>query len=410
MWLSTPLAAFVMAALMSLSFLCALAETALFSLGRWQIRRMQEAGGTALQAAGLLEHPEELLSSLSLANNLANGMFVVTVLTLSSSHDWNLWIALPLAFVGILMIGEILPKTLAVRAPERWAARSASGVHLLHRVARPIQQLFRKPLDTLLHRIIPGSFQPLPFTDEEYRELLEMGVQQGALAHSEKEIIAELITLDRKCARDVLRPRATMASVSDAVSGTELVDAARRLRHRRLPIYDESPDTIVGVLNAQQFLLDPDHEAESAIEFPSFVPETINLLQLFQALQRQKRNLAIVLDEFGTVTGVVRMEDILAEVLGNMSAENTTRGFVFEKLGVGRWRASGSMRLEDFRREYPALPEVADTETLGGLMLAQLDIVPPHGASATIHGLRLTATEVDERRIREILVETVSGR
>jgi CBS domain containing-hemolysin-like protein len=175
-------------------------------------------------------------------------------------------------------------------------------------------------------------------------------------------------------------------------------------------VYDETPDTIVGVLNTQRFLLDPEHRLENAIEFPSFVPETMNLLQLFQALQRQKRSLAIVLDEFWSVAGVVRMEDILAELLGDMSGDAAARGFVMQKLAPGRWRVSGSMRLEDFRREYPVLPDIPEVETLGGLLMSQLDIVPAVGESATVHGIRLTAQVVDERHVHELLVERVSGR
>jgi CBS domain containing-hemolysin-like protein len=201
-----------------------------------------------------------------------------------------------------------------------------------------------------------------------------------------------------------------MGAVPDDLTTEELVAAARRLKHRRLPMYDETPDTIVGVLNTQKFLLDPEHRLDEAIEFPSFVPETMNLMHLFQALQRQKRSLAIVLDEFGGVAGVVRMEEILAEVLGEMSAPGAVRGLVFAKLGPGRWRASGAMRLEDFRREYPSLPEVADVETLGGLLLAELDIVPARGQSAVVHGLKLTATVVDERRVHELLVEVGGSR
>jgi len=251
---------------------------------------------------------------------------------------------------------------------------------------------------------------PPPITDEEYRELLEMAVQQGALGRSEKEIIAEIITLDRKRARDVMRPRATMAAVSDELTTEELVRVARRHRHRNLPVYDESPDTIVGVLNTHRFLLDPEHRLDEAIEFPSFVPETMNLLQLFQALQRQKRSLAIVLDEFGSVAGVVRMQDILREVLGDMSTEGPLAGFVLERTGPGRWRVSGSVRLEDFRREYPSLPEVTEVETLGGLLMLQLDVVPAAGDTAVVHGLRLTAREVDERRVRVMTVERVGVR
>lgn len=410
MELTFTLAVFILAALASLSFLCALAETALFSLSRWQVRRLAEGGGAGLRATRLLDHPEDTLAALSLANTIANGMLVVTALSLAGNRAWNLWITVPTTVAAILILGEILPKTLAVRAPERWATTTAPAVALLQVLTRPLRRLAQWTLELILHRLIPASTKPLPITDEEYRELLEMAVQQGALAHAEKEIIAELITLDRKCARDVMRPRATMAAVSDDLPPQELADAARRFRHRRLPMYDESPDTIVGVLNTHQFLLDPDLRLDDAIEFPSFVPESMNLLQLFQALQRQKRNLAIVLDEFGAVAGIVRMEDILAEVLGNMAGNDDVRGFVFEKLGTGRWRASGSMRLEDFRREFPTLPEIPDIETLGGLLAAQLDVIPPVGATATCHGLRLTAQSVDDRRVRELLIETHPGR
>jgi CBS domain containing-hemolysin-like protein len=410
MELPAVISAFVILGLVTLSFLCALAETALFSLGRWQVRRMLEAGGAMQRAARLLDRPEDLLSALSLVNTVANGMLVVTAVTLATGQQWSLWITFPLTFAGILIVGEILPKTLAVRAPERWAARTAPVAALLQKLTHPLRGLVQWVLSHLLSWIIPASARNQPITDEEYRELLDMAVQQGALGRSEKEIIDELITLDRKCARDVMRPRATMAAVSDDLSTEELIEAARRLRHRRLPIYDETPDTIVGVLNARQFLLDPEHSLETAIEFPSFVPETMNLLQLFQALQRHKRNLAIVMDEFGAVAGIVRMEDILSEVLGPMVAEGPAPGFVCEKLGPGRWRTSGSMRLEDFRREHPGLPVVPDIETLGGLLAAQLDIVPSTGATATVHGLRLTASVVDERCVRELNVETLTGR
>ncbi len=404
------IAIFVLLALGGLAFLCSAAETALFTLGRWQARQMQERGGASALAARLLERSEELLAALSLANTIANGMVVVTSLLLARLLGWNLWLVLGAAFLAVLILGELLPKTLAVRAPEKWAARVAPAVALLQWITRPVRHVAQRLLETVLGWILPASSQPVPITDDEYRELLEMGVQQGALGRSEKEIIGELISLDRKHARDVMRPRATLEAVPDDLSPDELAAAARRIRQRRIPVYDETPDTIVGVLNAQQFLLDPHHRLEEALEFPSFVPETINLLQLFQALQRQRRSLAVVLDEFGAVAGVVRMEDILGEVLGEMSTDSRAQALIFERCGVGRWRASGSVRLDDFRREYPALPEVPGVETLGGLLMAQLDIVPRQGESATVHGLRLTAETVDERRVHEVTVERVAGR
>ncbi|MBX3745918.1 MAG: HlyC/CorC family transporter [Verrucomicrobiae bacterium] len=400
----------ILVALAGMGFFCAVAETALFSLGRWRLREWQgEKGGKGVSAR-LMQRPEELLAALSLMNTLANGMVVVTCLVVATSRGWSVWMTLAGAFLGVLVVGEVLPKTLAVRSPERWSARVAPAVALLVRITGPLRRIAQRLIDLVLARFAPGMVQGAPTTDEEYREMLEVAVQQGALGSSEKEIIGELISLDRKRARDVLRPRTTMAAVSDDLSLEELVAEARRWRHRRLPVYDESPDTIVGVLDTRRFLLDPAHQLEDAMEFPSFVPETMNLLRLFQSLQGQQKSLAFAVDEFGAVAGVVRMEDILAEVLGPMSGDAANRGFVFEKLGPGRWRVSGTMRLEDFRREHPALPEMGEVATLGGLLMTELSIVPRPGESAVVGGLRLTAQLVDERQVHELLVERVGGR
>jgi CBS domain containing-hemolysin-like protein len=200
-----------------------------------------------------------------------------------------------------------------------------------------------------------------------------------------------------------------MAVISDDLSVEEMIAAARQARHRRLPIYDETPDTIVGILNTRALLLDPHIDLADAIEFPSFVPETMNLLQLLKSFQRQQRGLAIVLDEFGGTAGIVAIEDILEELIGSIPGEIETVGPPMEKLGPGRWRVAGALRLDDFRREYPALGDVADVETLGGLLTCLLEVVPTPGATATFRGLRLTAKTADERRVRELLVETVKS-
>jgi len=235
-----------------------------------------------------------------------------------------------------------------------------------------------------------------------------MAYQQGTLAESEKEIILQIISLDQRMVRDVMRPRTGMACISDDATVGEMIAAAKRFRHRRLPMYDETPDTIVGILNTRALLLDPRIDLADAIEFPSFVPETMNLLQLFQSLQKQQRGLAVVLDEFGSTAGIVTMEDILGQIVGKIRAEaRPPEGFVMEKLTPGRWRVNGTMRLDDFRREFPALSEVAEVETMGGLLVHLLGVVPNAGESATFNGLKLTAQATDERRARELLVETV---
>lgn len=394
----------------SASFFFALAESAFFALGKWRALQIQERPGGA-RVLRLMEQPSELLATIILGNTVANGALVTLALWPAFNGRWPVWWSLLGAALLILIGCEVLPKTLAVRAPEPWALRVAGPMWLLQRTTGRLERLFRRFNELLLRLVVRGSLKPhVGQTDEEYQELVELAFQQGTLAQGEKEIILQIISLDRKTARDVMKPRSRMAAISDELSVEEMVVAARKLKHRRLPIYDETPDTIVGVLNTRALLLDPAVSLEEVIEFPSFVPESMNLLQLLKSLQRQQRGLAIVLDEYGGTAGIVTLEDILEEVVGEIRAEGEPEGFVMEKLGAERWRVSGTMRLDDFRREYGELGEVPGVETMGGLLVRQLEVVPTAGEAVVFRGLKLTARLVDERRVRELLVETVKKR
>ncbi len=392
------------------SFFFGLAETALLSLAKWQVRHLAEQhpnrGGVV---ARLLERPHELLAVLVLGNTFAMAAMLAVALGMALQGRWPVVGTLACVLALILIGGEVIPKTLAVRRPERWALRVAPGLLVFERLARPLCWLARRLNEVLLRVLVPASVKPQPaLTDAEYQELLELAAQQGALAAGEKEIILQILNLDRRTVREVMQPRARMACIPDDLSIEEMIEAARRYRHRRLPIYDETPDTIVGILNTRTLLLNPDGDLADAIEFPSFVPETMNLLQLFKSLQRQQRGMAIVLDEFGGTAGLVTMEDILGELVGRIRGDVAADGFVMEKLGPGRWRVSGTMRLEDFRREYPALGDVPEVETMGGLLMHLLGVVPAPGESATFRGLKLTARVTDERRVKELLVEQIA--
>jgi CBS domain containing-hemolysin-like protein len=393
------------------SFFFALAETSLFSLGKWQLRQL-EARSPALAKiiARLLSEPQDLLATLALGNSFANAGIVAVVLFLALRRAWPLPVVLAAALALILFGGEVVPKTLAVRAPELWALRVARLMLFLRKLSLPLRRV-SQGLTNLSLRAFPNPPAPVAgLSDAEYQELLEMACQQGALATGEKEIILQIINLDRRHAGDVMKARPQMACIPDDLSVPEMIEAARRFKHRRLPIYDESVDTIVGVLNTRAFLLDPAADLELVIEFPSFVPESMNLLQLLKSLQRQQRGLAIVLDEFGGTAGIVTIEDILAEVLGEIHSEHASEPAILEKLADNRWRVSGGLRLDNFRREYPQLPEFQGCETMAGLALRQFEAVPAPGESVTVAGLRLTVQAADERRIRELLVETLKKR
>jgi putative hemolysin len=392
------------------SFFFSLAETSLFSLSKWQVRRLAEPPSRAgARVARLLAQPQDLLATMVLGNTVAAAAMLAVALLMALNGRWPLvWTIIGLWL--LLLIGcEVLPKTLAVRKPEQWALRVARPLSWVLAISLPLCRVAQQLNTVILRWLSPRNVQPqTALTDADYQELLEMAFQQGALAQSEKEIILQIISLDRRTAKEVMKPRSQMATISDDLSIEEMVAAARKHKHRRLPIYDETPDTIVGILNTRALLLDPQIDLADAIEFPSFVPESMNLRQLLQSLQRQQRGLAIVLDEFGGTAGIVTVEDILEEMIGKIRSEDEPQGLVLEKLGPGRWRLSGGLRLDDFRREYPPLGDVPDVETMGGLLMSLLDVVPNPGDTATFRGLKLTAKATDERRVRELLVESVA--
>ncbi len=399
---------FVVAALAS--FVFALAETALFSLGLWRARRLaleDPVRGPAV--VGLLEDSSGLLAILVLGNSTANAMLVALVLVSASRGGWPVVVSGIVLLAVTLFLCEVTPKALGVRQPDAWSLRLARPLALLVRVTGPLHRAVQRLVETVLGWVTPrGAKAVSGLTDDEYAELLDLAQQQGTLGASEKEILERVLGLDRRTAREVLRPRREVTMLRDDATVEEMLAASRRAGFQRIPLYSDTPDTVVGVLNTRALLLSPGADLSEAIEFPAFVPESMNLLQLLEALQRQGRGMAVV-DEFGGVAGVVTLQDILGVVVGPILGEGEAPGFVSERLGEGRWRVAGTMRLEDLRRELPQLGEVDDVETVGGLVVRLAEVVPVAGTTWMFRGLRLTVREADERRVREVWVEAGKG-
>ena len=399
-------AALVIAA--TCSFFFALAESALFALGRFRARRMLEdnpAQGRKL--APLFQDPEDLVATLAFGNTLANALLIGIVVWILAWTSKSEFLTATISLIGILVLCEVVPKALGVRAPEFWALRVSAAVNVLLTLTRPFRRVAQAINATLLRIVIPKSIKPQPvISDEEYQDLLNIAQQQGALGKAEKDMILQILALDQRTAGDVMNPRSQISVISDELSKEEMLDEARRIKHTRIPIYDETPDTIVGVLNARAFLLHPDADLEEVIEFPSFVPQSMNLLQLLRSLQRQQRGIAIVLDEFGGTAGLVTMQDILEETLGRFGRKDVGKP-VLERLAPGKWRVSGTCTLEEFRREHPVFPENDEVDTMSGLMVQSMEYVPNDGESISVDGLKLTATKVSERRVLELEVEAL---
>ena len=395
-----------------IGFFFALAETALLTLGKWRLRQVTaHSPDRGVFIRKLLASPQDLLATMTLGNTLAHGSVIAVALVLGwqmtpvlgfgESPVFNGLISFIIA-TSLILFSEIIPKTLAVRHPEIWAPRVARIMLWLVQLTRPVR-LVAQSLNNQLMRIIPQSVKPLPIlADEEYRELLELAWQSGALGISEKEIILNITNLDRRTVSDLMRPRSQMATISHDLSLEEMLMVARKFHHRRLPMYGESPDSIVGILNTPKLLADPDVDPVEIIDFPSFVPEEMNLLELLKSFQNKPHNMAIVLDEFGSTAGLVTLEDILADVVGGLRREDDEAQFIMEKLEQGKWRLSGNVWLEDFRREYSHLQRVPGVDTIGGLVSSQLDFIPPTNTVVEFSGLTFCVTRADDRRVLEV--------
>jgi CBS domain containing-hemolysin-like protein len=398
----------LIAGLALVSFLFAAAESAFFSLSQWQTRRLaKEHPGHGEQIARLLGQPQELISSLALGSTFANCVILGLGLRLTIGSSTAQIIGYGLLLLTVILgFCEILPKTLAVRSPERWALRLANPVWIFQKIALPVRGISQRLVDLVIKVCVPKKIKPNPnVSDEEYAELLDWAYQQGVLDRSERDAMQEIIQLDRRTAEDVMKPRSEMASIDDDLTLDEMIAAARKHKFTRLPIFDETPDTIVGVLNTRKLLLDPEADLAEAIEFPSFVPASMNLFDLLRSMQRQRRGLAIVVDEFGGTAGLVTVEDILEEMVGEIRDEGEKTEFTVEKLDRNRWRVNGMLPVEDFQKIYPPLKGLQEVDTMGGLLVALKEVVPRVGESAMIDGLQLIAVVADDRRVRELVVK-----
>jgi len=387
-----------------IGFFFALAETALLTLGKWRLRQITaHQPGRGVFIRKLLAAPQDLLATMTLVNTLAHAAIIATAIAISWKLDEQhfIFVALLLA-AGLLLFCEVVPKTLAMRRPQSWAPRVARPLLWLVWFTQPIRFVAQWVNNQLL-RLVPKSVEPMPeLSDEEYSELIELGWQSGTLGISEKEIILNIMRLDRRPVADLMRPRSQMACVPHNLELSELLAAAREQQHRLLPLYDESPDTIVGILNAPRLLADPAIDMVEVIDFPSFVPEEMNLLELLKSFQRYQHSMAIVLDEFGSTVGLVTLEDILNDVVGGLRREGGAEEFVMEETAPSQWRLSGNVWLEDFRREYPRLERADGVDTIGGLVASRMDVIPPVGTVVTFSGLKLKVTQADGRRVLEV--------
>jgi CBS domain containing-hemolysin-like protein len=331
-------------------------------------------------------------------------------LALNISTSWGGVVSTIALALIVLIFCEITPKTAAVQAPERWAKRLVGPVETLSALLLPINRLLIA-VTTGIVRLIGG--QPVkhgPFvTEEELRLLVEVGEEEGVLEEDEREMIHNVFELADTAVREIMVPRIDMVTIE----ADDTIEEAMRLivqgGQSRIPVMEESIDNIIGVLYAKDLLrVVASHQSPPTVKGlvrPAyFVPESKRLDDLLRELQQQRVHIAIVVDEYGSVAGLVTIEDVVEEIIGDIQDEYDREEQLIEQVGENEFIVDAKISLDEFNELLDMKLTSEEYETLGGFMFAQLDKIPTVGDVVRHQNLTMTVLGTKGRRITKVRV------
>ena len=389
-------------------------ETALFSLKPHQLRRLEAHHVGLTKFIQLFrENPRRVLNVLLLGGGLINVLLVVLCLFFLWEGPLGgripQWVAGIVIFAIVVLLCDLIPKLLALSAPYRL---SAIGAFTLQ-VSMPLLERLGHALETVSTRVA-NLFTPLHLptrprlSDAEFGMLVEIGQEEGALHEGEAEMIQEIIKLGDKTAKDCMTPRVDSFTLPDDLTNEEAIARLKEKRLRRVPVYADTPDQILGIIDVKMFLMDPsDHYTEKLIA-PSFVPETMRALELLKLFLTHPQGMAVVVDEFGGTEGIITMSDIVEEILSDALPRGDIDLYI-EPLEDGKFLVSGNARLDDVSEHLGFQIEAEGIDTIGGFVFTSLGYLPASGTKLEIPRLVITVRRAGRKRIEEVLLEKTTG-
>ena len=385
-------------------------ETALFSLKSHQLRRLEEKHPSLKQFIGVFrDNPRRVLNVLLLADALVNIPLIVLCLLLIWEGPLAArvpqWLAATVIFAIVVLLCDLIPKLLALSAPYRLSALGVFTLKAFMPLLDRVGHLLERVSTGIVNRLTPRHLQKRArLSDEELETLVEMGEEQGTLQEAEGEMIQEIIKLGDKTAKDCMTPRVDTFALPDDLTNEEAIAQLREKRHRRVPVYAETPDQIVGVLDVKLFLLNPSEHYTEALIAPSFVPETMKAMDLLRGFLTHPQGLAIVVDEFGGTEGIVTLSDIIEEIMSDAAPLGDAELYI-EPLEDGRFLVNGNARLDDLSEHLGFELEAEGIDTIGGFVFNRLGYLPPSGMRFEMPRLAITIRRTARKRIEEILLE-----
>jgi putative hemolysin len=385
-------------------------ETALFSLKPHQLQRLEENHPALKRFIQLFrENPRNVLNVLLLGDGLVKVPLVILCLFLLWQGPFATripqWLAAIAIFGIVVVLCDLLPKLLALAAPYRLSTVGAftlqASIPLLDRVGRTLENVSTLVVDLLTP---PRLRTRARLSDEELETLMEIGEEEGALHETEGEMIQEIIKLGDKTAKDCMTPRVDAFVLPDNLTNEEAIARVKERRHRRVPVYVDTPDQILGIIDVKEFLLDPPEHYTETLLPPSFVPETMRALDLLKLFLTHAQGLAVVVDEFGGTEGLITMSDIVEEILSDAAPRGDVDLYI-EVLENGKFLVSGNARLDDLSEHLGFELEAEGIDTIGGLVFNRLGYVPPTGTELELPRLSITVRRAGRKRIKELLLE-----
>lgn len=416
--------------LIALNAFFAATEIAVISLNEKKVRALAEDGNKkAVKMLKIIEEPTQFLSTIQIGITLAGFLGsafaadnFAEVLSAAISKAFNLsadntkiintvavvLVTLILSYFT-LIFGELVPKRIAMKHKEKLANSVCGIISFLAAVLKPIIWFLTISTNAVLRLVgIDPHEKEEPVSEEDIVLMLDAGADEGSLDHDDIEYIKNVFKLDKMTAEDVMTPRKSVISISYDASDKEILEIIEEESYSRIPVYEDNPDKIIGILHACDYLLkrnEKNFDLKSTLHTPVFVPETVSLDVLFKDMQTDHNHLAVVVNEYGETSGIVTMEDILEEIVGEIWDERDEEIDEFKKIGDNTYKVLCTASLEDFR-EYFKLEdeEELDVSTVNGWITEMTGIIPEVNYSFDYKNLTVIITKADQFMTHEIKV------
>ncbi|MEW6327855.1 MAG: hemolysin family protein [Thermodesulfobacteriota bacterium] len=391
-------------------------ETALFSLGRWRLIRLREEGHPKYSLIdGLLARPRRLLISIIIGNDMCNVIASALATPLAVRHfgTSGRWVAIAIMTGVIIILCDISPKVLAISQPVSIASLTARPMSLFIKWIAPLRWLVQSAVDFILGAAgLPRKKKTKFLLEKDFLRLVEHGHRAGIIERLERDFIRRVVEFGDTKVAAIMTPRPDIFALPVDTGLSAAIEEIKAKGFSRVPVYEHEINEPVGILHVKDLVdikvkLDEGTIADlrSRLKPVYYVPETKKVEDLFQDFQKRRTHLAMVVDEYGDLTGLVTMEDILEELFGEIYDEYDQRRVTFEEKGKGIYWVSPRMLIEDFNETIGAQIPAGEVETIGGFVLNLFGELPREGEYITYNGLLFTVVKLKGARILQLKVE-----